>query len=127
MKESTTLTIKPHELLGMLSNYYTNKLNKPIAVKETHRVIEVGIYEDEEVDVDIYYEEEVEVLGHTAIKKVSLEKDDVKKILGELINEDYDIGYIYYKKKKKNNVFKGVVVSLNEKQKKLAKTPKESW
>ena len=28
MKESTTLTIKPRELLGMLSNYYTNKYNK---------------------------------------------------------------------------------------------------
>ena len=127
--ETYKLEISVQELLGMLSNYFTLKHEKPIQVKEKH-----CIYTDDRGDknlkVEIYYEEQIEILGHTATKTTTLSKEEVREILTELmdnnnysiesLNYDADIqlkGYYEYEEA----VFKGVTLQLKEQQKKLRK------
>lgn len=127
--ENVELEIKSNELLGMLSSYYSNKLNKKIEVKEHHSIEYEGIYENEVVDVKIYYEEEIEILGHKAKKTTIISPDEIMSIMRELINEDYDVNSIYFQTdisdsdycQRKSPIFHGVKLILSEKQKKLQK------
>ncbi len=127
--EKIELEIKPNELLGMLSSYYTDKLNKPIEVKEKHSIEYEGIYEDEVVDVKIYFEEEIEILGHKAKKTTIVSSEEIKSIMKELVSEDYDVNSINFETdisesdycQRRSPIFKGVKLILSDKQKKLQK------
>ena len=130
--ETYELKINTKEFLGMLSNYFTLKLEKPIQVKEKHNIGYEGIYEDRVVNVEIYYEEQIEILGHTATKTTTLDKDEIKAILNELIdNENYTITSFNYntnietkgycRDEYEEAVFKGVTINVKEKQKQLRK------
>lgn len=130
--ETYKLEITTQELLGMLSNYFTLKLEKPINVKESHSISYEGYYEDKVSKVEIFYEETIEILGHTATKTTTLSKDEIKSILNELIdNEKYTIDSLYYnasietkgyyRDEYEQAVFNGITLNIKEKQKTLRK------
>ena len=122
------LTISKKELLGMLSDYYSNLIGSRVEVKEKHRIETAGYYESREAVVNIYYEQSVNILNHNAVKTTSLSEEDVKSALNELISnsgfkikelnfqkgittegygiyDEYDVAY-----------FSGIELSLEEKQ-----------
>lgn len=124
------LEMTTKELLDLLSKYYTNLLNKPITVKETHRIVYGDYYECDSVAVDIYFEETIELLGVTGTKTTKLTKNDIEEVLNELLKErGYRISYLRYKTEinsgdyssLKNTVFSGIEVELKEIQKELKK------
>ncbi len=129
--EAYKLEINKEEFLGMLSEYFTLKLEKPIRVKEEHKAT-TNFRGDDEVYVQIYYEETIQILGHTATKTTILTNDEIKGILNELINnEDYYVDSLYYNTpmvwrgygldEHQEATFNGVIIQAKERQKKLQK------
>lgn len=129
--EGYKLEIKREEFLGMLNEYFTLKLEKPIQVKEELKAT-TNFRGDDEVYVKIYYEETIQILGHTAIKTTILTNDEIKGILNELINnEEYQIENLYFNTpmvwkgygmdEHQEPSFDGVILEVKEKQKQLRK------
>lgn len=127
------LTISKKELLGMLSDYYSNQIGSRVEVKEKHRIETVGYYESREAVVEIFYEQKINILNHIATKTTKLSEEDVKDALGELLGDsgfkiknltfqsgittegygiydEYDVAY-----------FSGIELSLEESQMKLTR------
>ena len=115
------LDLDSKELLGMLSNYYTDKLGHPIDVQETTKVIIVDDhFGDTEIVVKFSFEEVIEILGNKAIKTSEVTEKDICDILTELIGDTkYRITGITYNSRYLNRdegCFEGITVSLLEKQ-----------
>ena len=130
--EEYELKISKKEFLGILSDYYTLKLEKPIKVKEKHYIASVGYYETKEVVVEIYYQEQIEILGHLATKTTTITKEELKEILNQLMNnENYVVKDLNYETGTEYEgyrmcetqvpYFNGVTLKIIEKQKKLRK------
>ncbi len=91
------LEINRSDLLGMLSKYYSEKLNKKIAVKESHKIDCVGLYEDEAVTVRIFFTEEISLLGRIATKTTEVTREDIRNILNEALEDDnYRVKEIFF-------------------------------
>ena len=129
--ETYKLEINKEEFLGMLSNYFTLKLEKPIQVKE-ELTVSTNMRGDKETYVKIYFEETIQILGHTAVKTTILSNDQVKGILTELVNdENLVIESLYYRTpsvwkgygfdEHQETEFGGVTLQVREKQKQLRK------
>ena len=118
--ELKELKFSPEGLIEVLSSYLTAKYNKPIKVKEKHQVYKPGYHEDDDVRVDLYYMLDGER------KLIFL--DDIKEMIRDTIDENYDIHRLYFITEVKPNnkpVYKGLKVVLLEKQMRLTKKPKE--
>lgn len=130
--ETYRLVMGKDDILKALSDYLTLQKDKPIVVKEKHRINYVGYYEEKELEVTIYYEETVEILGHPATKTVEMDKEDVKEILDDVLNEKgYYIQNINYQTEIRsgycypgesdNPSFNGIELTIGEIQKGLQK------
>lgn len=127
------LTISKKELLGMLSEYYSNLIGSRVEVKENHKIETVGYYESREAVVDIFYEQSINILNHKATKTTKLSDEDIKSTLNELLSSSaYKIKEISFLKGIKTEgygiydeydvaYFSGIELSLEEKQMKLTR------
>ena len=118
--EAKELKFSPEGLLEILSGYLTAKYNKPIKVKQKLQVYTPGYHEDDDTRVDLFY-----MLDD---QKHFISLDDIKEMIKDTIDENYEIQRLYFMTDAKPNkvpVYKGLKVLVTEKQMRLTKKPKE--
>lgn len=88
--EGYILYLNKNELLKILSNYLTIEKGKKIDVKEKHafKKDNTSYGDNKEVEVVIYYEETIDILGHKAVKRTILLKEEIEEILNKLLQKD---------------------------------------
>lgn len=114
------LTIRPEGLIEILESHLRQKHNKPIKVTQHLQVYKPGYHEDDDTRVDLSYMLDGE--------KKLLFLSDVKDIVKETIDENYDIhtcNYITDVTPDRKPVYKGLHLVLLEKQMRLTKKPNE--
>ncbi len=128
MKENKKIKMEigKKELLNMLSQYYSEKLEQTITVKsKVESVLKgygMGEYEDTEVELCFSYEKSI---GPTIVTiKTTLEEDDIKEVLNDILsNLNYKVESIDYKKgthlvgyyEQKEPYFNGITLDIKEK------------
>ena len=128
MTEAIKLEITRDNLIGILNDYYTNKLGHKVVVVEKHYIGSVGfgMHESTDAIVSISYTEEVDVRGYKASKTTNIDLEDIKEILKVTFN-DYEITDIIINKgirsvgfyETREAYFNGIKLTLKEKQAKL--------
>lgn len=129
--ENYRLNIKKNELLEILSNYFSKRLGKAIAVQERHSIECVGYHEDKISQVKLYYENEIDIMGHKAKSTHYISDEELEAAFGELLpnytitNIAFDAGITtegYYTSEHDVAYFDGIDISLKEKQSTLTLT-----
>ncbi len=84
------IKINKEEFLKILSDYLSTENCKKIEVKEKNMIITRNspYGADRYVDVIFYSEETIEVLGHKAIRTVTLTEEEIEDILNNLLQKE---------------------------------------
>ena len=128
MTNLINIEITRDNLIGILNEYYTNKLGHKVTVSEKHYIGSTGfgMYESTDAVVSMSYTEEVNINGFKATKTINIDLEDIKEILKESLC-DYEITNLILDKgitsvgfyETREAYFKGVKLTLKEKSTKL--------